>query len=84
MSQKPTTNIQIFSHGGNYEKGKCICISENVGNSDTNRQIVFMTQSNFTSNKNRHVFSRANMQGFPKYVFRDYIAPARLELKRYL
>ena len=86
MAQKPTRSIQIFSQDGNYENGKCICISENVGN-DTNRQIIFMTQSN--NNKNNKKYQNfgnkhTNKHGIPNHVFEDPISPVRLSLTKYV
>ena len=86
MAQKPRRSIQIFSQGGNYENGKCICISENVG-SDTNRQIIFMTQSNNNKNNIKHQYfgnKHTNKHGIPNHVFEDPIAPVRLRLTKYV
>ena len=83
MTQKPTTNIQIFSHGNNYENGRCICIAENVEN-DTHRKIIIMSQSNFANGRNQYFGKHTNIHGIPKHVFEDSFSPVRLALKTYV
>lgn len=84
MAQKPTTNIQIYSHDGNYKNGKCICIStENAGTS-SNKKIIFMAQSNSKYNTNQPFRNYTNMRGIPSHVFEDTIYPVRMAISTYV
>ena len=81
MAQKPTTNIQIYSHDGNYKNGKCICIStENAGTS-SKKKIIFMAQSNSKYNTNQSFRNYINMRGIPSHVFEDTIYPVRMAIE---
>ena len=83
MAQKPSTNIQIYSHDGNYKNGKCICIStENAGTS-SNKKIIFMAQSNSKYNTHQPFRNYANIQGFPSHVFEDTIYPVGMAISKY-
>ena len=84
MSQKPTTNIQIFSQGNNFENGRCICIADNSIGNNTHRNIIVMSQSGFANNRQQYFGKQTNIHGIPKHVFEDTFSPVRLALETYV